>query len=53
MTTIPVWTWVVGVLILGAAMAYGIMRNRQRSKVEKNVSQSATKKLYEEEDKSA
>lgn len=53
MDTIPVWLWVLGVVILGGVMVYGITRNRQRSEREKAVSQAATKKLYEQEDRSA
>lgn len=53
MATLPVWIWIVGVVILGAVLFYGIMQNKHRSQREKNISQSATKKLYEQEDRSS
>jgi len=53
MSTLPVWLWVVGVVILGAVIVFGIMQNRQRSQREKNISQAATKKLYEREERSS
>ena len=53
MTTVPVWMWVVGVVILGAVMVYGIMNNRRRTLREKTISQTATRDLYEREDRSA
>lgn len=53
MDALPVWIWVVGTVVLGAVMVYGIMQNRHRTQREKGLSQSATKKLYEQEDKSS
>ena len=48
---IPVALWFVGAVILGMAIAYGIMRNRSRTVAEKRTTDQATKKLYAEEDK--
>ena len=48
---IPVWLWFVGVGILGAAMAYGILRNSKRSRAEKAITEQATKELYAQEDR--
>jgi len=41
------------VLILGGAMAYGMMRNRQRRPIEKAVTEAATREVYRREDRDA
>ncbi|MCR6670707.1 hypothetical protein [Devosia ginsengisoli] len=41
----------LGVVILGAAMAYGLYRNRQRSRAEKALTEAATHAEYEREDR--
>lgn len=43
---LPVWLWFVGAGLLGLALAYGIMRNRQRTRAEKQVTEQATKDAY-------
>jgi hypothetical protein len=43
----------VGVIVLGGAMAYGMMRNRQRSPREKAVTDAATRAEYQREDRDA
>jgi len=43
----------LGVLILGGAMAYGMMRNRQRRPIEKAVTEAATREVYRREDRDA
>ena len=47
----PVALWFVGAVVLGLAMAYGIMRNRGRTRAEKEVTETATRKNYAEEDR--
>lgn len=55
METIPPFIWLiavtVGVVLLGGAMIYGTMRNRQRTVTEKIVTEVETKRNYEREDK--
>jgi hypothetical protein len=48
---LPVALWFIGAVILGLALAYGIMRNRRRTAAEKRVTDQATKKLYAEEER--
>jgi hypothetical protein len=52
MTTLPLWTWVAGVVLLGLIIAYGIMKTGQRSRQEKTKTNAATKDLYKQEDRS-
>jgi len=49
MTTLPLWTWVIGAIILGAVLLYGILRNRTRTRQERIISNEATKELYRQE----
>ena len=46
---VPVALWWIGAFLLGLAMAYGIMRNRTRTREEKDLTDRATKKLYANE----
>ena len=48
---IPVAVWFVGAVILGLAIAYGIMRNRRRTVAERRTTDQATKQLYADEEK--
>ena len=48
---LPVALWFIGAVILGLALAYGIMRNRRRTIAEKRVTDQATKSLYAEEER--
>jgi hypothetical protein len=48
---LPVALWFVGAVILGLALAYGIMRNRRRTIAEKRATEQATKSLYAEEER--
>jgi cytochrome c-type biogenesis protein CcmH/NrfF len=52
MTTLPLWTWVIGTVVLGAVLLYGILRNRRRSREERIISNEATKELYRQENRS-
>lgn len=40
-----------GAALLGAAIAYGVMRNRHRTRRETVVSQQATRDLYDSENR--
>jgi len=44
------WLWVIGVGILGSAIVYGILRTRQRTVPEANLTQKATRDLYRREE---
>ena len=49
---IPVALWAIGTCLLGLAIAYGIMRNRKRSKTEKRLTEAATRANYAAEERS-
>lgn len=42
-----------GAAILGVAIAYGLMRNRERTTHEKLQSEAGARRIYEEEDRQA
>jgi hypothetical protein len=48
---LPVALWFIGAVILGLALAYGIMRNRRRTITDKRVTDRATRSLYAEEER--
>jgi hypothetical protein len=48
---IPVALWLVGVVLLGIVMAYGILRNRKRSSAEKQLTEEATRANYAAEER--
>jgi hypothetical protein len=48
---VPVALWFIGAAILGLAIAYGIMRNRSRTRAEKQVTEQATKSAYAMEER--
>ena len=48
---LPVALWFIGAVVLGLALAYGIMRNRSRTTAEKRATDQATKNLYAEEER--
>ena len=52
-TTVWLLLLTVGVIVLGLAMAWGINRNRQRTPIERGVTEAATRQEYREEDKDA
>lgn len=45
----PVALWFVGAFVLAGAIIYGIMRNRQRSRAEMELTERATKENYRRE----
>ena len=48
---IPIAIWAIGTVILGLALVYGIMRNRSRTRAEKQITDQATKDVYAEEER--
>jgi hypothetical protein len=44
------WLWVIGVGILGTVIVYGILRTRQRTAAEADLTQDATRNLYRREE---
>ncbi|MDO9560505.1 MAG: hypothetical protein Q7J60_02680 [Bradyrhizobium sp.] len=46
---IPVALWWIGAFVLGLALVYGIMRNRRRTRSDKELTERSTKQLYAEE----
>jgi cytochrome c-type biogenesis protein CcmH/NrfF len=53
MTTLPLWLWVAGVIVLGNSLAYGLLRNRTRTSRERTIAEEATKENYRQEDRSS
>ncbi|MCG6207194.1 hypothetical protein LPW26_21320 [Rhodopseudomonas sp. HC1] len=45
------WIWGIGIVILGLAIAYALMRNRQRTTAEKQLTEAATKANYRAEER--
>ena len=52
MTTLPLWLWVAGVVVLGITLAYGLLRNRTRTRQERAISESH-KENYSQEERSS
>jgi hypothetical protein len=48
---LPVALWFAGAGVLGLVLAYGILRNRGRTRAEKQITEQATKNLYAEEER--
>jgi hypothetical protein len=48
---LPVAVWFIGAGVLGLVLAYGIMRNRRRTRAEKATTEQATKDLYAQENR--
>jgi hypothetical protein len=46
----PEWLYGVFIVALGLALAYGVMRNRSRTRAEKNLTEQATEARYRQED---
>ncbi|MFZ5735696.1 hypothetical protein BJ123_11494 [Rhodopseudomonas thermotolerans] len=44
------WLWGIGIIVLGIAIAYALMRNRTRSAAEKRTTERVTKENYRAED---
>jgi hypothetical protein len=43
------WMWGIGIVILGLAIAYALMRNRTRTAGQKRQTEMATKDVYRAE----
>jgi hypothetical protein len=50
---LPVALWFIGAGVLGVVLAYGIMRNRRRTLAEKQVTEQATRDLYDRESRNS
>ena len=48
---LPVALWFIGAGVLGLVLAYGIMRNRTRTRADKQRTEQATKDLYAKENR--
>ena len=48
---LPVALWFIGAAVLGLVIAYGIMRNRSRTRAEKHITDQATRNAYAEENR--
>lgn len=51
MTTLHVWIIAGGAVLLGVAIAYGVLRNRTRTPRERAVSEAATRERYRQADR--
>ena len=50
---VPIAIWFIGAFVLGGFIAYGIIRNRSRTRAEKELTDRATRQNYAEEDRKA
>jgi hypothetical protein len=48
---LPVALWFIGAGVLGLVLAYGVLRNRRRTRAEKQMTEQATKDLYARENR--
>lgn len=48
-----VYVVIVGIAVLGIAIAYGMMRNKNRTAAERAASEAGTHAVYEREDRRA
>ena len=48
---VPLALWWGGACVLGLVLAYGILRNRSRTRAEKQVTDQATKDFYAREER--
>lgn len=48
---LPVALWFVGAGVLGLVLAYGILRNKGRTRAQKQITEQATKNLYAQEER--
>ncbi|EKS41459.1 hypothetical protein [Afipia broomeae] len=49
--TSPEWVWAILIALVGAALAFGIMRNRQRTAREVRMTEDVTESLYKKGDR--
>jgi hypothetical protein len=50
-SSIPVAIWVIGTIVLGCVIAYGIVHTKNRSRVEKQRTEQGTKEVYRQEER--
>jgi hypothetical protein len=50
-SSIPVALWFIGAGVLGVAIAYGILRNRRRTRAHRQLTEAATRDVYREEER--
>ena len=43
------WMWGIGIVVLGIAVAYALMRNRQRTPIDVTRAEAGTKDVYRAE----
>ena len=48
---LPVALWFIGAAVLGLVLVYGIMRNRTRTRAEKQITEQATRDQYATENR--
>jgi len=48
---VPLTLWVIGTVVLGLVLAYGIIHTRNRSSREKQITEQGTKDLYAQEER--
>jgi hypothetical protein len=46
----PEWIWGIAIVILAAAVAYGVMQSRRRTPTERATTEQATREAYRAED---
>lgn len=46
----PEWIWGIGIVVLGIAVAYGLMRARQRTASERAMTEHVTREGYRAHD---
>lgn len=48
---VPTALWFLGAVVLGVAIAYGILRNRSRTRRERQITEQATRESYSEDER--
>lgn len=46
----PEWIWGIGIVVLGIAVVYGLMRSRQRTPAEREHTERVTREGYRAQD---
>lgn len=49
--TSPEWIWAILIALVGAALAFGIMQNRQRASSDVRMTEDTTENLYKKQDR--
>ena len=48
---VPTALWFLGAVVLGVAIAYGILRNRSRTRQQRQITEQATRASYSEDER--